>query len=110
MSPTKVPAKTLIPDKKLRNLKYYQNKAIDFSRRNRLLKFPNGKATFVGFDLPFEECNDFFGSISELKLELPHKQILKQDDVEETNQNDAKEKTNNKEEIPLPPINYKGKK
>ncbi len=38
-------------EKKLKNLKYYQNKAIDFSKRNRLLKYPN-RATSIEFDIP----------------------------------------------------------
>jgi superfamily I DNA and/or RNA helicase len=95
----------IVFDKKIKNLKYYQNKAIDFSRRNRLLKFPN-RATSIEFDVPFEDCPQFFGSINELKMELPHKEILKQDEVQE----EILENKNVEEEIVLPKINYSGKK
>lgn len=68
-----------IVDKKSQIFKYYQNKAIDFSKRNRLLKYPS-RASSVEFDINLEECQQFFGSMAELKIELPHKEILKQDE------------------------------
>ena len=95
----------VIFDKKLKNLKYYQNKAIDFSKRNRLLKFPN-RATSIEFDISFKDCPQFFGSINELRMELPHKEILKQDETQEDNL----ENENTEGEIILPKINYSGKK
>jgi len=100
-------AGNIIFDKKLKNLKYYQNKAIDFSRRNRLLKFPN-RATSIEFNISFEQCPQFLGPISELRMELPHKEILKQDEIhDEIIENDIK---TIETDIVLPPINYSGKK
>jgi len=64
--------------KKQKNLKYYQNKVVDFSKRNRLLKYP-ARASSIEFDVPFEKCADFFGALSDFKCELPHKAILNQD-------------------------------
>src|SRR3989339_135 len=90
-------------EKKLKNLKYYQNKAIDFSKRNRLLKYPN-RATSIEFDIPFNECQQFFGSVAEIKIELPHKEILKQDDDQEGLLEEEKEL------FILPPTNITGKK
>lgn len=93
-------------EKKLKNLKYYQNKAIDFSKRNRLLKYPN-RATSIEFDTPFDECQQYFGSIGELRIDLPHKEILKQDNDQEG----LFEQKNTKEpEIILPATNVTGKK
>ncbi|MCX6789485.1 MAG: AAA domain-containing protein [Candidatus Gribaldobacteria bacterium] len=92
-------------DKKLKNLRYYQNKAIDFSKRNRLLKYPN-RATSIEFDIPLGECQQFFGSIAELKIELPHKDILKQDDDQGGLFKEEKEEL----EFILPPTNITGKK
>lgn len=93
-------------EKKLKNLKYYQNKAIDFSKRNRLLKYP-GRATSIEFDVSFNECRQFFGSIGELRIDLPHKEILKQDNDQEElfEQKDRKEP-----EVVLPATNVIGKK
>lgn len=94
-------------DKKLKVLKYYQNKAIDFSKRNRLLKYPS-RALSVEFDIELKECQQFFGSMAELKIELPHKEILKQDI------DDQEQKLFNQEEeeevFPLPKTNVTGKK
>lgn len=93
-------------EKKLKYLKYYQNKAIDFSKRNRLLKYPN-RAISIEFDISLDECQQFFGSIAELKIEFPHKEVLKQD-------NDQKElfeqKDEKEPEIVLPATNITGKK
>ncbi len=93
-------------EKKLKNLKYYQNKAIDFSKRNRLLKYPN-RAISIEFDVSFSECQQFFGSIGELRIDLPYKEILKQDNDQEElfEQKDEKES-----EIVLPATNVIGKK
>jgi len=92
-------------EKKLKNLKYYQNKAIDFSKRNRLLKYPN-RATSIEFDVSLGECQQLFGPIPELKIELPHKEILRQDD----NQENLFEKDKKEPEFILPPTNITGKK
>ena len=92
-------------EKKLKNLKYYQNKAIDFSKRNRLLKYPN-RATSIEFDVSLDECQQFFGSIAELKIELPHKEILRQDDDQEGLFKEEKKEP----EFILPPTNIIGKK
>ena len=53
----------------------YQQQAIDFSRRNRLLKYP-AKATKIEFDLKLDECEEYFGKIQELAVTFPHKKIL----------------------------------
>ena len=53
----------------------YQQQAIDFSRRNRLLKYP-AKATKIEFDLALDECEEHFGKIQELAVTFPHKKIL----------------------------------
>lgn len=92
-------------DKKLKVFKYYQNKAIDFSKRNRLLKYPS-RASSVEFDIGMDECQQFFGPMTELKIELPHKEILKQDAG-----NPEQKLTSQEEEIfPLPKTNITGKK
>jgi superfamily I DNA and/or RNA helicase/very-short-patch-repair endonuclease len=89
-------------DKGLKTLNYYQKKAIDFSRRNRLLKFPKSAAC-IEFEVPLGECEQTFGSISEFRLDLPHKQILAQDEPEE-------EASDEEKEFPLPQTNVIGKK
>ncbi len=89
--------------KGLKTLNYYQKRAIDFSRRNRLLKFPK-TAPSVEFEVPLDECEETFSSISEFYLELPHKEVLEQDKSE-------KEKEDEEEsEFVLPETNVKGKK
>lgn len=98
-----------ILDKKLKTLRYYQNKAIDFSKRNRLLKYPS-KASSVEFDLNLEECQKFFGTMSELKIELLHREILKQDpeNIQDKKLFDKEEEV--EELFPLPKTNVTGKK
>ena len=93
-------------DKKVKTFKYYQNKAVDFSKRNRLLKYPS-RASSVEFDIGLEECQQFFGSMAELKIELPHKEILKQDP---DNQNQKLFNETEEELFPLPKTNITGKK
>lgn len=61
----------------------YQQQAIDFSRRNRLLKYPNN-ATKIEFRLNLEECEEYFGSIQELAVVFPHKKILDSEKKQET--------------------------
>lgn len=53
----------------------YQQQAIDFSRRNRLLKYP-AKATKIEFNLKLDECEEYFGIVQELSAVFPHKKIL----------------------------------
>jgi superfamily I DNA and/or RNA helicase/very-short-patch-repair endonuclease len=53
----------------------YKEQAIDFSRRNRLLKYP-AKATKIEFNLTLEECEGYFGEIQELSVNFPHRKIL----------------------------------
>lgn len=53
----------------------YQQQAIDFSRRNRLLKYP-AKATKIEFNLKLDECEEYFGTIQELSTVFPHKKVL----------------------------------
>lgn len=90
--------------KGLKTLNYYQKKAIDFSRRNRLLKFPKS-APSVEFEVSLNECEEMFGQISEFSLELSHKEILKQDKNSDENDQDEEEL-----ESDLPETNVKGKK
>lgn len=95
-----------VVDKKLKTFKYYQNKAIDFSRRNRLLKYPS-RASSIEFDIEMGECQQFFGLMAEFKIDLPHKEILKQD------QDNQDQKLFNEQEeglFLLPRTNITGKK
>lgn len=93
-------------DKKNKTFKYYQNKAIDFSKRNRLLKYPS-RASSIEFDIALDECQQLFGSMTELKIELPHKEIFKQD-----SDNGEQKALNEQDEniFPLPKTNIIGKK
>ena len=93
-------------DKKLKNLKFYQNRAIDFSKRNRLLKYPT-RASSVEFHVPMEDAQQFFGTIAELKIELPYKEILKQDQDE---QDVALVENDELSDVVLPKTNIIGKK
>lgn len=95
-----------ILDRKLKNLKFYQNRAIDFSKRNRLLKYPT-RASSVEFYVSMEDAQQFFGTIAELKIELPYKEILKQDQDEQTQD---LSKDDELSEIVLPKTNIIGKK
>lgn len=97
-------------EKKLKNFRWYQNKAIDFSKRNRLLKYPK-KGVSVEFDITFEECASFFGSPGELNITLPHKSILEQEETQEEPQLFSGMDTEKNETIiSLPKTNVKGKK
>ncbi len=58
--------------------KRYKQAAIDFSRRNRLLKYPS-KALKIEFKLTLEECLSHFGLLEELKISFNHKKILKEE-------------------------------
>ncbi len=95
-----------VVDKKSKTFKYYQNKAIDFSKRNRLLKYPS-RASSIEFDVELGECLQFFGSMAELKIELPHKEILKQDP---DNQGQKLFDEQGEDIFPLPKTNVTGKK
>lgn len=95
-----------VVDKKLKTFRYYQNKAIDFSKRNRLLKYPN-RASSIEFDIGLDEYQQFFGSMAELRIELPHKEILKQDPE---NQDSKLFDTKEEDLFPLPKTNVTGKK
>ena len=97
---------TPVIDKKLKTFKYYQNKAIDFSKKNRLLKYPKS-ASSIEFEMGLEECEQFFGSLTELKIELPHKEIIKQDEEDENDILFGAKKDN---QFPLPKTNITGKK
>lgn len=61
-------------------LRHYQKAAIDFSRRNRLLKYPT-RATKIEFELSFEECRRHFGSIDDIAWIFDHKQIIKDEET-----------------------------
>jgi hypothetical protein len=67
---------TEIATKQLEVFKRYKQAAIDFSRRNRLLKYP-AKALKIEFNLSLEECASYFGDIGELSVTFDHKKILK---------------------------------
>jgi hypothetical protein len=64
----------------LQILRHYQKAAIDFSRRNRLLKFPL-RATKVEFELSLEKCHSHFGALNDLRWIFNHKRILKDEDT-----------------------------
>lgn len=53
----------------------YQQQAVDFSRRNRLLKYP-ARATRIDFALNIDDCEGNFGLIEDLAVSFPHKKIL----------------------------------
>ncbi|MEX0931267.1 MAG: AAA domain-containing protein [Candidatus Paceibacterota bacterium] len=59
--------------------KRYKQAAIDFSRRNRLLKYPL-KASKIEFNISLEECSSYFGSLDELNATFDHKKILKEEE------------------------------
>lgn len=96
-------------DKKLKNFRWYQNKAIDFSKRNRLLKYPK-KGVSIEFDVPLEECNSFFGTPADLEIDLPHKPILRQEELIENPELFESKDGIDKAVSMLPKTNIKGKK
>ena len=55
--------------------KWYTDKALDLSRRNRLLKYPD-KGARLEFDLSLDKCLEYLGSPAEMCAEFPHKKIL----------------------------------
>ena len=59
----------------IETLKEYENRIVDLSRRNRLLKYPK-TARSIDFDMTFEEFQNRFGSPEVLHIEFPHKEIL----------------------------------
>ncbi len=61
---------------KIDTLRGYQNKIVDLSRRNRLLKYPKS-ARAINFDLTFTEFQDRFGTLEELRIDFLHRAILK---------------------------------
>lgn len=61
-------------------LRHYQKAAIDFSRRNRLLKYPS-RATKIEFELSLDECQSHFGSFDDITWFFDHKQIIKDEDT-----------------------------
>lgn len=63
-------------------LRIYEDKVLDLSRRNRLLRFPKG-ARSVTFLMELDEFQDKFGLPEELNIEFPHKEILKEEEKEE---------------------------
>jgi very-short-patch-repair endonuclease/DNA polymerase III delta prime subunit len=65
--------------KTLEVFKHYKKAAIDFSRRNRLLKYPL-KASKVEFIISLEECSSYFGPLDELNKSFDHKKILKDEE------------------------------
>lgn len=60
----------------------YKQSAIDFSRRNRLLKYPL-KASKIEFNIPLEECSSYFGNIEDLNVSFDHKKILKEEEQDD---------------------------
>ncbi len=53
----------------------YRDKALDLSRRNRLLKYPE-RGPKLEFDLTLQECAEYFNTPDELYVEFQHKKIL----------------------------------
>ncbi len=96
----------------LETLVSYENKVIDLSRRNRLLKFPKN-AKRIDFDMNLKELLAKFGSLEELCIEFPHKQILEQEKLEEQAALiplDETRKSKAEEKIYIPPTHPSGER
>jgi superfamily I DNA and/or RNA helicase/very-short-patch-repair endonuclease len=84
-------------------LKEYENRIVDLSRRNRLLKYPKS-ARSIDFDLTFEDFQNRFGTPDNLHIEFSHKEIL--NPVDELDL----EKTKVVERAYIPPTKPEGEK
>ncbi|MEK7112583.1 MAG: DUF4011 domain-containing protein, partial [Patescibacteria group bacterium] len=79
-NPTKKTTDTPI-DPKIKTIRDYQEKVVDLSRRNRLLKYPL-KARRISFDLSLKDFHGNYGVSEDFSMEFPHKLVLKQDEDE----------------------------
>ena len=62
----------------LATLTEYENRIVDLTRRNRLLKFPKNSKSII-FNMNPQEFLRKFGNLDELQLEFNHRQILHQE-------------------------------
>lgn len=60
-------------------LKNYEEKVVDLSRRNRLLKYPKRGRT-IDFKMSFSEFQEEYGPLDEFSIQLVHKDVLKDDE------------------------------
>ncbi len=75
---TKKPTDTPI-DPKIKTIRDYQEKVVDLSRRNRLLKYPL-KARRISFDLSLQDFHENYGMSEDFSMEFLHKLVLAQDE------------------------------
>ncbi len=97
-------------------LQIYEDKVLDLSRRNRLLRFPK-RARAVNFSMDLNEFQNKFGTPEELNIEFGHREILKKEEAEEIIQQklllaSTEDLTETKEEETefIPPTTPTGKK
>lgn len=90
---------------KIDTLRGYQNKIVDLSRRNRLLKYPKS-ARAINFDLTSTEFQEKFGILEELRIDFLHRAILKAEKNDEMLFSDEDGLDNEY----IPPTNPKGQK
>lgn len=63
-------------------LQTYEDKVLDLSRRNRLLRFPKNARSII-FSMDLDEFQEKFGIPEELNIEFNHKDILKDEIVQQ---------------------------
>lgn len=95
--------------KKVEVLREYQEKVVDLSRRNRLLKYPK-KARSIVFDLTIEEFQEKFGNLEELSIDFIHKAVFEGEQKENQKLFDEEQLETEKEDIYVPPTNPSGEK
>jgi very-short-patch-repair endonuclease/DNA polymerase III delta prime subunit/plasmid maintenance system antidote protein VapI len=84
----------------------YQNKIIDLSRRNRLLKYPK-TARAINFEMSFTEFQERFGNLEEIRINFPHRTILEAEGNDELLFNEESEAQQGEY---LPPTKPSGEK
>ncbi len=64
-------------------LQEYEKKIVDLSRRNRLLNYPKN-ARLINFEITLEDFQQKFGVLDEFIIEFPHKELLQEEEKQES--------------------------
>lgn len=94
---------------KIKVLKEYQEKVVDLSRRNRLLKYPKN-ARSIFFNLSLKEFQERFGVLEEMSIDFIHKAVFEEAQLESQKLFDEERDSIEKEDIYIPPTNPSGEK
>lgn len=93
---------------KIKVLREYQEKLVDLSRRNRLLKYPKN-ARSITFDLTIDGFQEKFGHLEEMSIDFIHKAIFEGDQAINLGLF-GEEQLVEKEDVYVPPTNPSGEK